>query len=88
MAILGYFCIDVVGNVLASGETSTAMVWPMWIVYSVMLIGYWLGCFRAVQMAVIHIMHFNERELTTIEQTIQDAADEAAMAKGEKGGNE
>ena len=33
-------------------------------------------------------MHFNERELTTIEQTIQDAADEAAMAKGEKGGNE
>ena len=88
MAILGYFCIDVVGNVLASGETSTAMVWPMWIVYSVMLIGYWLGCFRAIQMAVIHIMHFNERELTTIEQTIQDAADEAAMAKGEKGGNE
>ena len=58
----------------------------MWIVYSVMVIGFFLGCIRAIQMAVIHAMHFKERELSTLEQTMQDAADEAAMAKGEEGG--
>ena len=26
--------------------------------------------------------HFNEKELTTIEQTMRDAAEEAALAKG------
>lgn len=86
MGLLGYHSIDVVTSIMASGETSTAMVWPMWIVYSVMLIGFVLGCLRAIQMAVIHAMHFNERELSTLEQTMQDAADEAAMAKGEEGG--
>ena len=45
MAILGYFCIDVVGNVLASGETSTAMVWPMWIVYLILPLSLFLMCF-------------------------------------------
>ena len=86
MGILGYNSISVFNGIMASGETSTAMVWPMWIVYSVMVIGFFLGCIRAIQMAVIHAMHFKERELSTLEQTMQDAADEAAMAKGEEGG--
>ena len=48
------------------------------IVYAVMLFGYGLGCVRAVQMSVIHIMRFGEKELSTVEQTMADAAQEAA----------
>ena len=84
MGLLAYYSYSVVfgaQGIMASGELSTAMQWPMWMVYSVMLLGYVLGTLRAVQMTVIHMMHFGEKELTTLEQTMQDAAEEAAMAK-------
>lgn len=86
MGLLAYHSVKVVTDIYVSGETSTAMVWPMWIVYSVMLIGFALGALRGLQQAIIHAMHFNERELSTLEQTMADAAEEAAMAKGEEGG--
>lgn len=86
MGLLAFYSFGVVGKVLGSGETSPAMVWPMWIVYAVMLFGYVLGAFRGVQMAIIHIMHFNERELTAIEQTMAEAAEEAAAGKRAEGG--
>ena len=92
MGLLAYYSFTVIfgtpttPGVLASGELSTAMQWPMWMVYSVMLFGYALGTLRALQMTVIHMMHFGEKELTTLEQTMQDAAEEAAMAK--EGGEE
>ena len=53
------------------------MLWPMWIVYSFMIIGFVLGTVRGVQQIVLHIQHFNEKELTAIEQTMADAAEEA-----------
>lgn len=31
---------------------------------------------------ILHFKRFHERELTTLEQTMQDAAKEAEMAKG------
>ena len=37
-------------------------------------------------MLVIHLMHFGEKELTTLEQTMQEAAEEAATAKNAEGG--
>ena len=86
MGLLTVHSIKVVGDIFASGETSTAMVWPMWIVYSVMLFGFAIATLLGIQMAVIHTMHFKEKELSTLEQTMQDAADEASMAKGEEGG--
>ena len=86
MALLAYHSIGVVGKILNSGETSPAMVWPMWVVYAVMLFGYALGALRGVQMAFIHIKHFNERELTAIEQTMAEAAEEAAAGKRAEGG--
>ncbi len=86
MGLLAYHSVKVVTDIYVSGETSTAMVWPMWIVYSVMLIGFALAALRGLQQAIIHVMHFNERELSTIEQTMAEAAEEAAMAKGEEGG--
>lgn len=82
MALLAYYSVTLVGNIKDSGELSPAMLWPMWLVYSMMLIGFALATVRGIQQVVIHVQHFNEKELTTIEQTMKDAAEEAALAKG------
>ena len=86
MGLLFYYSIAVVGSIRTSAEASPAMTWPMWIIYSIMLVGFGLGAVRAVQMAVIHVMHFNEKELTTLEQTMADAAEEAEAGKRAEGG--
>lgn len=81
MAYLGYYSVTLVSNIKASGEFSPAMQWPMWFVYLFMLIGFLLGTIRGVQTMIYHIRHFSDKELTTLEQTMQDAAKEAEMAK-------
>lgn len=86
MGLLGYWSFFVVRDIMASGETSPAMVWPMWFVYIFMLIGFVLGTIRGVQQIVLHIMHFGERELSTTEQTMLDAQEEAAAGKRNEGG--
>ena len=86
MALFFYYSIDVIfgpkGSIRASGETSPAMQWPMWIVYSFMFIGFGLAAFRGIEMIVIHAKHFKDKELTAIEQTMKDAEEEAKSAKG------
>lgn len=77
MALCAYYSFSVVSAIKVSGETSPAMLWPMWIVYSFMIIGFVLAIFRGIQQIVIHIQHFNEKDLTAIEQTMADAAEEA-----------
>ena len=86
MGLLAYYSIDVTSKIAASAELSPAMLWPMSIIYGVMLAGYALGALRGIQMVIIHIMHFNEKELSTIEQTMADAAEEAAAGKRAEGG--
>lgn len=86
MASLFYYSIGVVGNIREMAESSPAMGWPMWIIYSIMLVGFLLGAVRAAQMTVIHITHFNEKELSTLEQTMADAAEEAEAGKRAEGG--
>ena len=86
MALLTYYSVGVIGERIASGETSPAMRWPMAAVYAVMLVCYCLGALRAVQQAIIHITHFSERELTTLEQTMAEAAAEAEAGKKAEGG--
>ena len=86
MALLGYHSISVISSIMVSAEASPAMLWPMWMVYSVMIFGFFFGAFRALQQAVIHIKHFKQKELSTIEQTIADAAEEAAAGKRAEGG--
>lgn len=89
MIVLGYYSIGVVDLIKKSGETSPAMEWPMWIIYSVMLLGFFLGAFRAVQQGVLHIRNFKEDQLSTIEQTMKDAEEEAAAGRAaEEGGND
>lgn len=86
MGLLGYYSIEVLSNIIGSGETSPAMVWPMWTVYSTMLIGFALGTLRGVQQIFMQCMKINEKELSTIEQTMAEAADEAAAGKRAEGG--
>ena len=82
MGLLGFYSFEVLENIYTSHEFSPAMEWPMWIVYAVMLFGYVLATIRAFQVMILHVKRFHERELTTLEQTMQDAAKEAEMAKG------
>ena len=87
MAYLGYHSIPVVQGVIASAEKSPAMLWPMWIVYIILPIGFFLGALRGVQMILHRITHFNEKVLTTTEQTLADAQEEAAVAVKAEGGD-
>lgn len=81
MGYMGYNSISVVGSRIASKETSAAMGWPMWIVYSVMLFGFGMGAVRGVQQIVKHVKLFNGHELTTSEMAMEDAKAETANAK-------
>ena len=81
MAYLGYYSIDVYNNIARSREISPAMQWSMAFVYAFMVIGFFLGTLRGIQMIVIHIRDFHKKELSTIEQTMQDAAKEASRAQ-------
>lgn len=55
MLLLGVTSISVVRNIMESGETSPAMRWPMWVIYSVMLLGFFGGTLRGLQQAYLHI---------------------------------
>ena len=54
MLLLAVNSIKVVQRIQKSGETSPAMQVPMWIVYSIMLIGFGLGFLRSVQQMLLH----------------------------------
>lgn len=73
----------VIGNAIKSDRKSPAMQLPMYLVYICLLLGFGLGAVRAVQMIIIHIKHFNERELTTLEQSMADAKAETAAAQAD-----
>lgn len=81
MAFLAYHSVTVVADIKTSSEMSPAMLWPMWIVYSVMLIGFILAALRGVQQFVLHIIHFNDKSLSTVEQAMEEAREETEMAK-------
>ncbi|MDO4183423.1 MAG: TRAP transporter small permease [Coriobacteriia bacterium] len=71
MGVLGWASISVVQRIFASGETSPAMLWPMWIMYAIVTAGFVLAALRSVQMIVIHIIHFNERPITYVEEQME-----------------
>ena len=60
----------------------------MSILYGFAFAGFILATLRGVQVFVLHLTHFNERELSTIEQTMAEAAEEAAAGKKAEGGLE
>lgn len=88
MCLLGVNSISVIQRIVKSGETSPAMKWPMWAVYSVMLVGFFLATLRGLQQAYLHIRSFNEAGKSTVEQTMAEAAEEVEAGKRAEGGNE
>ena len=87
MGFLGIHSVSVIQRILKSAELSPAMKWPMWIVYSIMLLGFFLSVLRGVQQAYLHIRSFNEQQLTTKEQTMAEAAKEAEVGRRAEGGD-
>ncbi|MBQ0058984.1 MAG: TRAP transporter small permease [Lachnospiraceae bacterium] len=81
MGLLAFYSEGVVKEIVASGETSPAMLWPMWVVYSVMIVGFVLGTLRGVQQIVIHAKMFSGHEMTTAEMAMQDAKQETDNAR-------
>lgn len=68
MCVLTYAGWIVLQRIIASGETSPAIMLPMWIMYLIVLIGFVLGAFRAAEMFVIHIKTINVEPKSTIEE--------------------
>lgn len=68
MAVLTNAAYTVFLRIVDSGETSPAMVLPMWIMYLIVLIGFVLGALRSVQMFVIHVKNINVEPKSTIEE--------------------
>lgn len=90
---MDYAAFLIVKQVMRSGQTSTTMGIPMVYIYVAFLLGFTLACIRCVQRIINSTKHFNEKQLTTLEQTILDAENEARMAaadfeKSEEGGTE
>ncbi len=81
MGVLGLYGVKVVSVIAESHEISPAMQWPMAFVYSFMVLGFFLAALRSVQMLWFHVQHLQEKELSTLEQTLQDAAEEASLAQ-------
>lgn len=86
MLLLGVNSVTVVQGILASGETSPAMLWPMWIIYSVLIVGFLLGAVRSIQQIVLKVMHFGQDQKSTVEQTMEEAASEVEAGKKAEGG--
>lgn len=87
MLLLGINSIGVVKKIMISGETSPAMLWPMWIVYLIMVFGFIGGFLRGLQQAYLHVRGFNDKLLSTKEQTLADAAKEVEAGIRAEGGN-
>ncbi|MBP5291381.1 MAG: TRAP transporter small permease [Lachnospiraceae bacterium] len=83
MLLLCRSSVIVIQNAIKSQRKSPAMQLPMYIVYLCLVLGFGLGIFRSVQMFVIHIMHFNQREKTTLEQSMDEARAETAAAQAD-----
>lgn len=85
MLMMGIHSVGVVGGIIKSGETSPAMSLPMWIIYIVMLIGFFLGALRALQQGYNHIKSNANSEMTSVEKTIAEAAEEADAGRKAEG---
>lgn len=87
MCLLGINSITVIQRIMKSSETSPAMKWPMWIVYTVMLAGFFLATLRGLQQTCLQVKNFNKAEKTTAEKTMAEAAEEAEAGMKAEGGN-
>ena len=81
--MLAYASWEVLQQVIQTGTKSTTMGIPMSFMYFSYLLGTVLAVVRCGQKIVYQIRHFNEKQLTTLEQTILDAKAEAELASAD-----
>lgn len=86
MGFLGFHSISVIQRIIKSAELSPAMQWPMWMVYSIMLLSFFLATLRGFQQAYLHLRSFREDSMTTLEQTMAEAEKEADAGRKAEGG--
>ena len=85
MFYLGVNSVAVVRAIQLSNETSPAMLWPMWAIYAIMLVGFFLGGVRGIQQTYVSIRDYTKKKLSTTEQTMAEAAEEAESGKRAEG---
>ena len=81
MLLLGHYSITVIQRIIRINETFPALKWPMWTIYSVMVISLFLAALRCLQMAYIHTKSLNLLALSTVEQVMAEAAEEVEAGK-------
>lgn len=86
--LFGWFfqhSLQVVHNIrYITGEISSAMQVPMWIMYLCTVVGYGLAVIRTLQLLVSSVRNFHHKEETTLEATIKDARAEVELLEGGK----
>ena len=88
MCLLGVNSVTVIRRIMKSNETSPAMKWPMWIIYTVMLAGFFLATLRGLQQTYLHIRSFGSADLNTAEKTMAEAQEEVQAGMRTEGGEE
>jgi TRAP-type C4-dicarboxylate transport system permease small subunit len=93
LVVVGFFTVffynsfGVVEGIRKMGQTSTAMGWPMYLVYLVTIIGFGLAMIRSIQNLIRDIKNFGSDGETTLDAVKKEAKEEAQMAAIDKGGN-
>lgn len=59
MALLCVHSVTVIRKIYLSAELSPAMEWPMWAVYSVIFVGFFLGALRGVERVLRSVDNLN-----------------------------
>jgi TRAP-type C4-dicarboxylate transport system permease small subunit len=75
-----YYSFEVVESIKKMGQTSTAMSWPMNLVYLCTIVGFGLGMIRSIQVLISSIKNFGKKGETTLEAIKKEAEAEAHMA--------
>lgn len=79
-SIFFYYSFEVVKSIKNMGQTSTAMSWPMYLVYLCTIIGFGLATIRSIQALIYSIKNFGKKGETTLEAVKKEAEAEAQMA--------
>ena len=82
-AVFFYQSINVVKGIALSGQTSTAMGLPMYMVYFSTTLGFGLGTIRTVQVILRQIVNFRVPVQAAVPAIKKEAAEEVAQAKAE-----
>jgi len=82
-AVFFYHSINVVKGIALSGQRSTAMGLPMYVVYFSTSIGFALGTIRSLQVVFSQIVNFKAGSIATLDTGKKEVEEELANAKAE-----